>query len=260
MKKFTKIMLIIAGVLATIGVSCMLVAFAMGLTTGHFIQMIRDGRFSFDGGDIHISFDQDEGDDLGDEILGDEVKSECSSMEIEFGAGLLSVSYGDVECIQVKQKNISNLKVSVKDGILMIKEGSGINVSVNELEDRRLEIILPQNTQFDKVEMEIGASKADISKLVAKELRLEVGAGQATVKELTVDKLDVEAGLGQVDIEMSGAAEEYNYDIECGIGRVVVGSDSYSGLGAEKSVKHENATKEIDVECGIGEVKIQFEK
>lgn len=291
MKIFTKIMLIIAGVFATIGAICMVVAFAMGLTTNHLVDMVQDGRFSFDEGDLHISFDDNDLDiDLDQDMTlesdtqtGDSsvytIEEVCSSMDIEFGAGILDIRYDDVEYIQLKQTNISNLKVKVKNHTLVISEGADVNVNLDDIEDRSLTILIPKDMKFEEVELEIGASKADIkdiladdisitvgagqadiTKLVAKQLDLEVGAGQATVVQLDVEKLNVEAGMGQVNILLNGVQEDYNYSVECGIGNVVVGTASYGGLGAEQSVKNEGATKEINVECGIGEVVIKFKK
>lgn len=287
MKKFTKVMLIIAGVLATIGVICMLTAFCMGLTTEHFVKLIQDGRFSFDEGDLHISFDDDWKDELDSEVLSTEeldgetnigeITEACSAMDIEFGAGILEIRYEDVEYIQVQQTNIPKLKVSVKNDTLVIGEGTDIHVDLDDIEDRSLTIIIPNDMEFEEVELEIGASKADIQNILADHIRivvgagkadvsnitaeqfeLEVGAGQATAIKMDVEKIDVEAGVGQVDIELNGVQEEYNYKVECGVGNIVVGKSSYSGLGSEDEVKFEGATKEINVECGIGKVEIRF--
>lgn len=289
MKKFTKVMLILAGVLTSIGVLCMVLAFAMGLTTDHFVKLIQDGHFSFDEGDLHISFGDDWKDDLGSEILSTEevngetvtyeIKETCHSMDIEFGAGILDIYYDDVECIQVKQKNIREFKVGVKNDTLVISEGTDVKIDIDDVEDRRLTIVIPNEMQFQEVELEIGASQADIkdiqsenlsitvgagqadvSKIAAKQFDLEVGAGQATVVQLSVDRLDVEAGVGRVDIELNGVQEDYNYKVECGIGNIQVGTSSYSGLGSEHEVKYDGVTKEIKVECGIGEVKIKFQE
>jgi len=289
MKKFTKVMLIIAGVFATIGVICMVVAFAMGLTTDHFIKLIQDGHFSFDEGDLHISFEDDWNDDFEGETIGTEemdvedgageIRESCENIDLEFGAGVLEICYADVEYIQVKQTNIPKLKVGVKNGTLVIRDGSDIHVDLDDVEDRSLTILIPQDMKFKEVELEIGASKADIknilaenlsitvgagqadiSKITAKHFELEVGAGQATAVQLEVEKLDVEAGVGQVNIALNGVQEDYNYKVECGIGNVVVGKASYGGLGAEQNVKNDGATKEISVECGIGEVKIKFQE
>lgn len=269
MKKFTKVMLIIAGVLASVGVICVVVAFAMGLTTNHFIKMIQDGRFSFDAGDFHISYDDDWKDDFEGETLGTEnedgesvdgeIREVCANIDLEFGAGILEISYADVDYIQVKQTNIPNLKASVKNDTLVIRDETNIHVDIDGVEDRRLTILIPREMKFEDVELQIGASKADISNICAKNFELEVGAGQANIADLKVEKLDVKAGVGQVNIELNGVQSEYNYRVECGIGHVVVGKSSYSGLGSEDNVKFEGATKEINVECGIGEVRIGFQ-
>ena len=59
MKKFTKIMLILSGVFATIGLTCIITAFGMGLTSNDLWKMVRDGKFTFDQSDLHIGFDVD---------------------------------------------------------------------------------------------------------------------------------------------------------------------------------------------------------
>lgn len=269
MKKFTKIMLILAGVLASVGVICMVVAFGMGLTMNHFIKMIQDGRFSFDAGDFHISYDDDWKDDFEGETLGTEnedgesvdgeIREVCANIDLEFGAGILEISYADVDYIQVKQTNIPKIKASVKNDTLVIRDETNVHVDIDGVEDRRLTILIPREMEFEDVELQIGASKADISNICAKDFELEVGAGQANIADLKVEKLDVKAGVGQVNIELNGVQSEYNYRVECGIGHVVVGKSSYSGLGSEDNVKFEGATKEINVECGIGEVRIEFQ-
>lgn len=232
MKRFTKVMLILAGVLGLIGVICMVVAFAMGLTTTHLWDMVENGQFSFDASDLEISIG-------GNMTTEQTIHETCENMEIDFDAGLLEIYYDDVEEIQVKCKNIPYLETKVKNGTLEIGKKSGINIQWQNTEERRLTIILPKGMQFERVE-------------------LEVGAGQAEVSSLITQKLEVEVGAGQVNVELKGNQNDYNYNIECGVGNVVVGEMSYAGLGAEQSVKNEGATKEIHVECGVGQVRINF--
>lgn len=288
MKKFTKIMLILAGALATIGLVCVIAAFGMGLTKNTLIHMVKNGHLSFDEEDFRTSLDNfvsslkeeganTEGDS--DATSNYEVNETFQDLDIEFGAGVLEVRYADVANVQVEENGISDLKVNVKENTLVIRDSTNIHINVDDINDRSLVILIPNGMQFREVDIEIGAStaeiadiladeisitvgagEADISNLTAKQFDLEVGAGEATVVQLTVDQLDVEAGLGKVNIALNGVLEEYNYRVECGIGTVVVGTNSYSGLGAEQSVKHEGATKSIDVECGIGEVNVKFQK
>ena len=42
MKKFTTIMLVLAGIFATIGLTCIILAFGMGLTTHDLWKMVRE--------------------------------------------------------------------------------------------------------------------------------------------------------------------------------------------------------------------------
>lgn len=285
MKKFTKIMLIIAGTIAAIGLVCVVAAFAMGLKTSTLLRVIQNGYFSFDEEDLNFNIDS-----IGDIFNTEngsgnnsnyEVKENFKDLDVEFGAGVLEVRYADVPNVQVEENGIKNLKVDVRENTLVIRDNTNIdiNINVDDLEDRSLVILIPNGMQFREVDMEIGASKADITDILADEIsitvgagkadisgitarqfELEVGAGEATVAQISVDELDVNAGIGEVNITLNGVQEDYNYSVECGIGTVVVGENSYSGLGAEKNVKYDGATKRIEVECGIGAVNVKFQK
>lgn len=289
MKKFTKIMLILSGVFATIGLTCIITAFGMGLTSHDLWKMVRDGKFTFDQSDLHIGFDMDWNENWDAELSATEsqdgemsiyeVQEACEKVNIEFDAGILEIYYDDVDSIQVKKSNDSDLKVSMKNDTLVISEHSNIEISFGVVENsnNHLVIVVPNGMKFESVKMEIGASKADmkgiladkvnitvgagkaeLSDFVVEQFDLEVGAGEVTVNELMADKIDVSAGMGKVNIGVNGVQDDYNYDVECGIGKVVIGNHSYEGLGREQSVKNQDATKEIDVECGIGEVIIEF--
>ncbi len=282
MKRFTKIMLIFAGILVTIGLVCVVVAFSKGLTTRTIVQLVRDTYFYFDEDDFHFNIGSigeiSNTENDSDKTSNYEITETFQDLDIEFSAGVLEVRYEDVANVQVKENGISNLKVDVKENTLVIRDGTNIHINVDDLNDRSLVVLIPNGMKFKEVDMEIGAStaeitdiladeisitigagEADISKITAKQFDLEVGAGKATAAQLSVDELDIEAGLGEVSIALNGVQEEYNYSVECGIGTVVVGENTYSGLGAEQNVKYEGATKRINVECGIGEVKVKFQ-
>lgn len=309
MKNFTKVMLILAGVFATAGVACMIIAFVMGFTTNDFVKMFEDGDFSIQiqDGEIKIfglneslilemeddAFEKNENSTLnkGEDIEGIvsetetregttttyEIEEVCNSMDIEFGAGVFEVYYTDVENIVVEGTDVDEISVQVRNNTLEIRLVAEVNVDMDRVEGRKLVVQIPKGTQFETVDIEIGASQADIRDILAKDISITIGAGQANVTGLTanqmelevgaglavvdqidVRKLDVEAGLGEVNIVMNGVQEDYNYNIECGIGSVTVGNMSYGGFAAEKNVINPGATKEIDVECGMGEVTIQF--
>ena len=68
---------------------------------------------------------------------------------------------------------------------------------------------------------------------------------------------DIQCGVGSIVYTASGHEEEYNYEIECGIGEVLCGDSSYSGLGKNRHIDN-NADKDISIEGGVGSVIIDF--
>ncbi|MBQ6812318.1 MAG: DUF4097 family beta strand repeat protein [Agathobacter sp.] len=302
-KKFTKIMLKIAGGVAIAGAFCMVVAFAMGLTTDGLKQMVKDGKFSFDMYDLEnkiiIEISEDDSDkakeDTGKEdtgvvldesitvqMNGDEriytTSESFGNMNIDFGAGLLDIHYDDVEEVEIHEKNIDGFEVDVKDNTLIVKNTLEVTLGdIDDMNNRSLVIVIPRDMALGEVDLDIGAAQADIDGISAKEvnitigagqanvsnisadnMEMEVGAGEATVSNLDATNLDVEAGLGQVTVEMCGAQTDYNYNVECGMGNVVVGDHSYGGVGAEHHGNNHHADKLIDIECGMGEVVVKF--
>lgn len=289
MKKFTNIMLWISGIFAVIGVVCLLISHAMGLNKERFQQMVDDGKFqialgddnkiSFFGGlsgwEIKLTDDDDEvlhdGDENTESVV--DLEKKYSKLDLEYGAGLLEIYYDDVEHIQVLQEDVPNFKVYEEDDELCIQGGLG----VKDNSDAVLTIILPKQYYFEEAELDIGAAQANIDGLTGTELsitvgageanlnhlnaqkvELEVGAGQARVMDLLVEDLEVEVGIGQVEVRIAGAEDSYNYRVECGIGNVKIGDNSYGGLGAEQKVLNPGAKGNIRIDCGIGEAIIVF--
>lgn len=287
MKTFTNIALKIAGILASIGAVCLLIALPMGLTSEKFEEMFKNGKFSIEinGEDIDFFGNKKEvsytmGVEVEESTI--DIKEECTKLDVEFGAGKLEVYYDeDATNISIQQKNVVGYDVSTEDdGTLHIQGGLDVDdATLNGDNDATLTIIIPEGMSFDEINIEIGASQANIEDLVArkmsisvgagqanfdnfnvKSLDLEVGAGEANVTNLIVENLDVEVGLGEVNVDINGKESNYNFGVECGIGRVQIEDYIYEGVGAEHHNDHSGAKYYIDIECGIGEVVVTFMK
>ncbi len=279
MKTFMKIALWIAGILAGVGVICMILAFSMGLTGNQLKQMVRDGKFSFDLADEWEDHHVENQHGYGSHHISDS----CRALDVKFGAGVLEIVYGDVTEIQVEQQNIEGLQVEVQKGTLYISGNKNVDVDVfigtNNFEDRYLKVTLPKNCSFEEVDLEIGASRANINGLMANDMEIVVGAGQADIMDVTaknldlkvgagevnvynliIDNLETEVGLGEVNFEVCGKESDYNYNVECGMGEVVVGTRSYGGVGAKQNVMNNNAVKSMEIECGMGKVSVAFKE
>ena len=130
---------------------------------------------------------------------------------------------------------------------------------------------------FKEVSLNLGAGTLYIDNIYTKDLEVGVGAGEAIVEGFQADEAEfncgagsiaargdirsqaeLKCGVGSITYTASGQEEEYNYDIECGVGEVICGDNSYSGLGKDRHIDN-NADKDISIEGGVGSVIIDFD-
>lgn len=137
-------------------------------------------------------------------------------------------------------------------------------------------ISIPQDTEMEEITADVGAGylemtgisakklsvsadagKADISGFSAERLEAECGAGQLVLEGGASEKAKLECGAGEVIYTVPGVREDYNYEMECDVGKIEIGGDSYSGLGVER--KEDNGSPHlIEAECRMGRIEILF--
>lgn len=251
MKTFTKIVAVVSAVMAGIGIVCIVIACILGLNFGMLKGMLQDGRFRIDLGEINGWISTEKSED-GRITIAEEV----TGLDVSFGAGKLEIYYDDIEQMTLEYVDVIGFQSKVKNGVLCLEGAIGAGNNSNGT----LRLVIPNGSKFDKVHLEVGASEARISGITAEELQISVGVGKAVVSDLVVHKLDAETGIGELSIDLLGKAEEYSYRVECGIGSVKIGDNSYGGIGSSHSVKNPESIYEIEVECGVGKVEITFAK
>lgn len=248
MKKFTKIAVVISAILIVAGLICLAVSFGLGFTGKDFVNMVDNGKFNFT---FNNGFHVGETKEFVNEI------ENCRNLDIEIGAGSLELCYADVKEIQVHQENVRGFECYVEEDTLHIEsEGVfGIQSSNGEIM-----LVIPKDMQFREVDLEIGAGMAQMKGLIADSINIEVGAGEANIEDLDIKNLSAEIRAGQLNLEMVDSEADYSYDIECGIGEIQLGKNSFSGLGSAKSVTNPGASRYMDLECEIGQIQIDFQK
>lgn len=128
-----------------------------------------------------------------------------------------------------------------------------------------------------KTDLLVGAGNITLDSLMAGSLALEVGAGQLYIDDVQVGgktdinigvgnielggvfsgDMDLECDMGNVTLRLDDAEDNHNYDIDCSVGNVRVGSHSYTGLADEMIISNGSAST-YDIECSVGDVKITF--
>lgn len=132
-------------------------------------------------------------------------------------------------------------------------------------------------TSADLIELQVGAGSINFDSLTAGKLDMEVGAGGLYIQNADIDKeADVELGVGNVEanglfrgnmcidcgmgnvtLHLDDAEKDHNYEINCAMGSVHVGSRKYSGMSDEVTISN-NSSSTYEIECSMGNVYVDF--
>lgn len=212
--------------------------------------------------------------------------STVTSLDIEINAANLEIVNGDEFLLKTDYKYI---KVSEKNGTLYIEDTKKSAVSVKKA--ATVTLYIPEGTEFQTVEIETGAAKADIKDLDCLQLEinlgvgnveisnlivksaasLEAGTGSVTVKNSTLNNCDfdmgvgkfileakltgrcnIDCGVGASDITLIGSKEDYLLDISKGLG-----SFTLDGENAKSEILG-NGANFLEINGGIGEITVNF--
>ena len=307
MKKFTKGMLIAAGIFAAAGIGLTAAGGVMGASMSELTGVNSLKRILWmtewdDDHDDYDDIDDDDDDDYEDRVEHDgmehsaemgqknmepavvgnesatdgivyQLKYQPTKLDIELKYDELILEEGDSFCVRVYDDSGKNVTVKESSDTLKVRSTKKLSktrkVHISYPEDVKLQeleiemgagtVYLNRDIETEKLSVEMGAGEFDSKNPVtAEEADLEIGTGSMTFADLSAKKISGECGLGELDLTMTGTQEDYNYDLECGVGNLDVGSDSYSGLGREKSISNTGADRKLDLECGMGNVSVNF--
>lgn len=143
-----------------------------------------------------------------------------------------------------------------------INVGGGL-ISIEELEAKKVEltvgagIIFSDGISCHDLEVEVGAGKAALEGIEADRMDIEVGMGSAYVQGGITSKIDVECGMGSIVMELDNAETDFNYEIECSAGSIVVGGETYQAFLDELHVNN-RASGKCSLECSMGRIEMTF--
>ena len=201
---------------------------------------------------------------FGDEVVTEDLKTysvsgEIRHLELEIYAANLHIKEGSAFSVE---SNLKNLKVTDKNGYLMVKDTTKNGHFGSEaFENAVLTICVPKGTVFDHVDLSTGAGKVTMDTLSAKTLDFELGAGEVTISSLTAtDSADIEGGAGRITISQ-GALK--NLELEMGVGQLNLTSQLTGDCRFDMGVGESNLTvlgkKEdykLDLSKGIGGISV----
>ncbi len=228
---------------------------------------------------------------LGDDFITDMqdsvVDGTVNSLYVDIGAAEIKILSGDSFCVK---SNLKDITVKNDGGTLNVIHKSRFNFSIN---DAVVEIYIPTGHIFDSitllngagvleaetlsadiVKIDSGAGKADINNIIAKQkCHIDTGAGKLTVNNADINCLDldigtgkiefkgllsgdcnIDMGIGAVDIRLLGGKDRYCFDVDKGIGDMII-----DGTSVSDGQTVGNGNCHIDISGGIGSLDVSFE-
>jgi hypothetical protein len=212
--------------------------------------------------------------------------TDVRAINIEYGAGELTIRSGDRFHIEAKDVYKDYFKSEVKDGIWSISDTAGrsgwfpgnfrMNFGFWQTNHPSVTVYIPEGFTLDETTITLGAGKIDagelrsdtftlkvgagevkIDHLIAKNMKLECGVGSIRISGDISEDSKIECGVGSIQLLLSGLFTDYNYKVKVGLGSAAIGSNTYSGA-SNTTINNPGATATFDIETGLGEVAIRF--
>ena len=287
MKLFTKISLIVAAVAGGLGILGIVIGLAMGADIHDLSNMgihlsphqqVAVSSVITEDVEEKIVTKIEEADGIHDnnrhhrEKLHDYTCSIPDIKHLEVEAQNAQITIFAVDSMEefVYYSDKENLTAKVEDSTLKIEDHSSwqdkikleLYIPVGVFKEIEIEAaagsIVADRIIADSVTMEIDAASVQIEELqVTKEAELRVKAGEIVVGYYDGPRLDVDCSVGSITVVCEGNEFDYNYEMECGMGRIAFDKESYSLIG--EKIRHNNSrSKMIEAKCEMGEIIIEF--
>lgn len=140
-----------------------------------------------------------------------------------------------------------------------IETGAGA-VTIEELKTGYLYItagagnIKGSSLTADKVKMEGGVGSIHLEDVIFRNADFECGVGNVNIKGVLQGENKFECGVGEVVLNLEGNINDYDLDIESGVGMIRVNGQKMEDTGhTNRSADHS-----IEVDGGVGNVKIDI--
>lgn len=192
---------------------------------------------------------------------------------------IVSVSDSQIEIILDEEAQERGVCVRQEEGELKVSQRRREGIRDTEEEFGAVQIRVPQQMSLRELECDIDIGVCTINGIEAESMDLSTEAGTIEVLGARTGELDAsvgignilyegiaersvegECGVGDLEFRLEGKPEEFNYNLEIGVGSVEIDNSEYSGLGMEKRIDNraQGAGKTMELEVGTGNVVVSF--
>ncbi len=112
-----------------------------------------------------------------------------------------------------------------------------------------------RNLIADKVKVEGGVGSISLGNVTFKDTKFSCGVGNVYISGVLLEENSFDCGVGEVELELTGDIDDYNLDIDSGVGTVRVNGKKIDELNQTNRF----AEHSIEVDGGVGNVRIDIE-
>lgn len=218
------------------------------------------------------------------------------SIHMIIGACELRQQTSPDKLIHVSSSEVGKIQCFLLNHTLYIIAGQKVKKGVNFTEGR-ITLELPENISFESLQVELGAGTIGFDRMNAATTAFDVGAGSIRIEKLNSDNADFKVGMGRMEVTdafvkkalvdvgvgefiyagafkksadlkcamgrvkatLPGVEQDYNYTLECSVGKISIADTEYTGISTTKKI--DNASKKnIGLECSVGSIEIEFKE
>ena len=259
MKKSTKTLLKAACGIGAVGLVLILIGAGMGAT---WEDARREGKWAVTDRDLELfsegSAQHDPESESGSAGLmtlteTEQLRTEdVAGLEFDIEAAEILVEVWDENYVSIRTDGrLNHYRAKLNgDGIYEMESDAGLTKNQGTLA-----VYLPENMVLTSLELEIRAGEAKISQVTAKRVSADVGAGALTFEGTILGNAEFECGAGETIVHLNGNPQDYNYDLSCKMGELVLNGESYGGIARDQRIDN-RAMSLIRLECGVGRIEL----
>lgn len=183
-----------------------------------------------------------------------EVKALCIDLEV----GELSIVTGSEYAISaegVPESFQSKITNGVWEISLLQEEKGWWSVDFGSTPE--IVVTVPENCFVEQLELDVGVGALQVASLSAGELDIDCGTGKVEYCGQVSGNIEIDCGVGHVAAELLNAEADFGGNVSCGVGKVTIGKNEYSGMGNDASFGS-SRSHHMNVECDVGNVEISF--
>lgn len=113
-----------------------------------------------------------------------------------------------------------------------------------------------KDTNAERVKIEGGVGSLTFKNVVFNDLSLDIGTGDVNLSGILTGDSDFDCGVGKAELELTGKVEDYDFDVDPGLGSIYVNGDKME----ETNHTNKSAENAISIDGGVGSIDITIQE